>query len=116
MRICPVCGKLNPEESRNCDVCGAPLHKVTAVSDPLPRTDAAPNNMSGPICPVCRRGNRTASMFCAYCGYRLKPAGGDGASVEAGIYVLFAMLGLTITVSPRLTGREVITALHIRYF
>src|SRR5690349_18300059 len=83
MRICPVCGKLNPEESRNCDVCGAPLHKVTAVSDPLPRIDAAPNNMSGPICPVCRRGNRTASMFCAYCGYRLKPAGGDGGSVYA---------------------------------
>jgi serine/threonine protein kinase len=83
MRICPVCGKLNPEASRNCDVCGAPLNKVTAVSDPLPMVEAVPNNMSGPICPVCRRGNRSASMFCAYCGYRLKPAGGDGSSPYA---------------------------------
>jgi serine/threonine-protein kinase len=83
MRICPVCGKLNPEESRNCDVCGAPLNMVTAVADPLPVTGPAPSNMSGPICPVCRRGNRSASVFCAYCGYRLKPAGGDGASLYA---------------------------------
>jgi serine/threonine protein kinase len=83
MRICPVCGKLNPEASRNCDVCGAPLNKVTAVADPLPSADAVPNNLSGPICPVCRRGNRSASMFCAYCGYRLKPAGGDGSSLYA---------------------------------
>jgi hypothetical protein len=30
--------------------------------------------------------------------------------------VLFAMLGFTVTVSPRLAGREVISALHIRYF
>jgi hypothetical protein len=41
---------------------------------------------------------------------------GDGASIEAGLYVLFGMLGLTVTVSPRLTGREVISALQIRYF
>ncbi len=80
MRICPVCGKLNPEVSRNCDVCGAPLNKVTAMAGSLPAVEAVPNNMSGPMCPVCRRGNRSASMFCAYCGYRLKPAGGDGTS------------------------------------
>jgi hypothetical protein len=36
--------------------------------------------------------------------------------VEVGIYVLFAMLGVTVTVSPRLVGREVISALQIRYF
>jgi hypothetical protein len=41
---------------------------------------------------------------------------GDGASVEAGLYVLFATLGLTVSVSPKLVGREVISALHIRYF
>jgi hypothetical protein len=41
---------------------------------------------------------------------------GDGPSVEVGVYALFASLGLTVTVSPRLTGREVITALHLRYF
>src|SRR5262245_35091553 len=83
MRICPVCGKLNPKASLNCDLFGAPLNKVTAVSNPIPMSEPAPNNMSGPICPVCRRGNRSASMFCAYCGYRLKPAGGDGASLYA---------------------------------
>lgn len=49
-------------------------------------------------------------------GSYYRAAGGDGASVEAGIYVLFAMLGVTVTVSPRLVGREVISALHIRYF
>ena len=41
---------------------------------------------------------------------------GDGPSIEAGIHLLFSMVGFTVTVSPRLTGREVISALHIRYF
>jgi hypothetical protein len=49
-------------------------------------------------------------------GSYYRAAGGDGASIEMGIYVLFATLGLTVTISPRLTGREVISALHIRYF
>ncbi|HMI85090.1 MAG TPA: hypothetical protein VK550_13405 [Polyangiaceae bacterium] len=49
-------------------------------------------------------------------GSYYRAGGGDGASLEAGIYVLFAMLGFTVTVSPRLAGREVISALHIRYF
>jgi len=49
-------------------------------------------------------------------GSYYRAGGGDGVSVEAGIYVLFAMLGFTVTVSPRLTGREVISAIHIRYF
>ena len=41
---------------------------------------------------------------------------GDGAAVELGVYVLFGMLGFTVTVAPRLAGREVISALQIRYF
>ncbi len=49
-------------------------------------------------------------------GSYYRAAGGDGASVEAGLHVLFGMLGLTVTVSPRLAGREVISALQIRYF
>jgi hypothetical protein len=49
-------------------------------------------------------------------GSYYRAGGGDGASLEAGIYVLFSMVGLTVTVSPRLAGREVISALHIRYF
>ncbi|HET9496650.1 MAG TPA: serine/threonine-protein kinase, partial [Chloroflexia bacterium] len=71
MRICPVCGKLNPAASHNCDVCGAPLG-AAPISDHL--DSGRPSGAtSGPICPVCRRGNRSDSAFCAYCGYRLKP-------------------------------------------
>jgi hypothetical protein len=33
-----------------------------------------------------------------------------------GFFTLFSMIGLTVTVSPKLAGREVITALQIRYF
>jgi hypothetical protein len=63
--------------------------------------------------PLIGRGETlTASLGGSY--YRA--GGGDGASVEAGLYVLFAMMGITVTVSPRLTGREVISALHLRYF
>jgi serine/threonine protein kinase len=70
MRICPVCGKLNPASSHNCDVCGAPLGSAP-ISDHL--DSGRPSGAtSGPICPVCRRGNRSESAFCAYCGYRLK--------------------------------------------
>jgi hypothetical protein len=49
-------------------------------------------------------------------GSYYRAGGGDGASVEVGIYVLFTMFGLTVTVSPGLAGREVISALQIRYF
>jgi hypothetical protein len=49
-------------------------------------------------------------------GSYYRAAGGDGGSVEAGVHVLFGMLGLIVTVSPALTGREFMSALHIRYF
>jgi len=49
-------------------------------------------------------------------GSYYRASDGSGGSVEMGLYVLFSTLGLTVTVSPRLTGREVISALHIRYF
>ncbi|MET0594032.1 MAG: hypothetical protein ABW133_15135 [Polyangiaceae bacterium] len=49
-------------------------------------------------------------------GSYYRASDGDGGSVEAGIHTLFSILGLTVTVSPRLTGREVMTALQIRYF
>jgi hypothetical protein len=49
-------------------------------------------------------------------GSYYRASDGSGASVEMGVHMLFSMLGLTVTVSPRLTGREVIGALHIRYF
>jgi hypothetical protein len=49
-------------------------------------------------------------------GSYYRASDGGGGSVEIGLYTLFSMIGLTATVSPRLTGREVITALQIRYF
>src|SRR5262252_992981 len=42
--------------------------------------------------------------------------GGPGTSFEAGIYVLFGVIGFTVTVSPHLSQREVIAALNLRYF
>lgn len=79
MAICSVCGKLNPQESRNCDLCGAPLASAdshvngngAAPNVALP-AQASQEALSGPICPVCRRPNRSISVFCAFCGYRLK--------------------------------------------
>jgi hypothetical protein len=49
-------------------------------------------------------------------GSYYRASGGAGASLEVGVHLLFAMLGFTVTISPRLAGREVISALHIRYF
>jgi hypothetical protein len=43
-------------------------------------------------------------------------ADGVGPAGDLGIYTLFGVLGLTVTVSPLLSQREVITALNIRYF
>ncbi|HEX4354364.1 MAG TPA: hypothetical protein VHZ95_15650 [Polyangiales bacterium] len=43
-------------------------------------------------------------------------ADGGGVSGDVGIYTLFGTLGLTVTVSPWLARREVITALNLRYF
>jgi hypothetical protein len=49
-------------------------------------------------------------------GSYYRASDGSGASLEIGLHVLFTFLGFTVTVSPRLTGREVMTALQIRYF
>jgi hypothetical protein len=49
-------------------------------------------------------------------GSYYRAAGGGGGSLEMGVHLLFAMIGLTVTVSPRLVGREVISAIQIRYF
>ncbi|HKP61777.1 MAG TPA: hypothetical protein VJV78_33835 [Polyangiales bacterium] len=43
-------------------------------------------------------------------------ADGFGPAGDLGIYTLFGVLGLTVTVSPLLSRREVIAALNIRYF
>jgi hypothetical protein len=49
-------------------------------------------------------------------GSYYRASDGPGASLEVGLHVLFSMIGFTVTVSPRLAGREVISALTIRYF
>lgn len=75
MLICPVCGKVNPPDSRNCDVCGAPLahaERVPSVQPSSPVNNGVEGPFSGPICPTCRRPNRSASVFCAHCGQRLR--------------------------------------------
>jgi hypothetical protein len=43
-------------------------------------------------------------------------ADGFGPAADLGIYTLFGVLGLTVTVSPWLSQREVITSLNFRYF
>jgi hypothetical protein len=63
--------------------------------------------------PLVGRGEAlTGSIGGSY--YRASDA--SGPSLEIGLHVLFTFFGFTVTVSPRLTGREVMTALQIRYF
>jgi hypothetical protein len=45
-----------------------------------------------------------------------RAAGGDGLSMELGAYALYGMVGLTVTFSPALDGRETMLALALRYF
>jgi serine/threonine protein kinase len=92
MLICEVCGKVNPEGSRNCDYCGAHLGSAQPLppdSAPLLLAAAQDAALSGPVCPKCRRGNRRGAAFCTHCGYDLtqsaqpqlsKPTGDGGPS------------------------------------
>jgi hypothetical protein len=45
-----------------------------------------------------------------------RAADGGGFAGDLGIYTLFGVLGLNVTVSPELARREVITAITVRYF
>jgi len=49
-------------------------------------------------------------------GSYYRATGGGGGAAELGIYTISGVFGLTVTVSPTLFRREVITALSIRYF
>lgn len=49
-------------------------------------------------------------------GSYYRAAGGGGAAADLGLYTFSGVLGLTVTVSPWLSRRELITALNIRYF
>lgn len=61
---------------------------------------------------VLRGESLSASFGGSY--YVAKPRG--GAAVELGIYTLSSILGFTLTVAPRLEGREVIGALSLHYY
>ncbi|MDQ5824089.1 MAG: zinc ribbon domain-containing protein, partial [Chloroflexota bacterium] len=85
MLICPLCGKYNSDDKRNCEACGAFLGQAERVSaSPPPSGSMSANGssasseaFSGPLCPVCRRPNRATSAFCAHCGQRLRTGSGD---------------------------------------
>ncbi|HET6314538.1 MAG TPA: serine/threonine-protein kinase, partial [Chloroflexia bacterium] len=84
MLICPLCGKYNSDDKRNCEACGAFLGQAERVAAPAPAVPAATNGssgpegaFSGPMCPVCRRPNRATSAFCAHCGHRLRSNSAD---------------------------------------
>ena len=49
-------------------------------------------------------------------GSYYRAAGGGGTAADVGLYTFSGVLGLTVTVSPWLSRRELITALNIRYF
>jgi hypothetical protein len=48
--------------------------------------------------------------------YRALGATDGGFAGDVGLYTLFGVVGLTVTVSPELQRRQVIVALNIRYF
>jgi hypothetical protein len=56
--------------------------------------------------------NLAASLGASY--YRASP--GHGAAFELAVYVLSSLVGLSVTVAPWLTAREVSTALTLRYY
>jgi 4-hydroxy-L-threonine phosphate dehydrogenase PdxA len=63
--------------------------------------------------PLEHRGeNLAASLGASY--YRASPH--HGVAFELAVYALSSVVGLSITVAPWLTAREVSTALTIRYY
>lgn len=63
--------------------------------------------------PLIERGE---SLSWSLGGSYYRAAGGGGGAAELGIYTISGVFGLTVTVSPVLARRELITALSIRYF
>lgn len=56
------------------------------------------------------------SLAASLGGSYYRASGGDGAALEVGAYLFFSIVGITVTVSPKLERREVISALTLRYF
>ncbi len=63
--------------------------------------------------PLIERGE---SLSWSLGGSYYRATGGGGGAAELGLYTVSGVFGLTVTVSPALSRREVITALSIRYF
>jgi hypothetical protein len=59
---------------------------------------------------------RGEALACSFGGSYYRASGGAGGAFEVGAYVLFGVVGLTVTISPVLARREVISALTLRYF
>lgn len=55
-------------------------------------------------------------LSASFGGSYYRGGGERGGAAEVGIYTLFGVIGITVTLAPALTRREVITALSIRYF
>lgn len=114
MLICEVCGKVNPEGSRNCDYCGAHLGSAQSLppdSAPLLLAAAQEAAMSGPVCPKCRRGNRRGAAFCTHCGYDLtqsalpqlsRPTGDGGPSRKPSQPLSYDLSGVAANVTGNL--------------
>src|SRR5689334_7827175 len=111
MLTCEVCGKLHPDGTTVCDVCGTGLTAWPYVAhsdlgqelglDRLPanselgRVLAAPlRELSGALCAFCQQTNRPGATFCAYCGHTLvAPSTGPLALVGSGELAPGAVLG-----------------------
>ncbi|WP_394845890.1 hypothetical protein LZC95_00315 [Pendulispora brunnea] len=114
---------------------GVAEHPVRAfIVDPVARHSGAIELYASPEWACCAPDDRTG--WIARAGGRLylpvigrgetlswslggsyyRAAGGGGGSIETGAYFLFGTMGLTVTVSPELVQREIITAFNIRYF
>jgi hypothetical protein len=63
--------------------------------------------------PLVERGE---ALSWSFGGSYYRASSHGGAAAELGIYTLYGVFGITVTVSPALARREVITALSVRYF
>ena len=63
--------------------------------------------------PMAGRGE---TLSWSFGGSYYRASGGGGFSAELGVHFLYGVFGFTVTLSPTLTGREIIHAFTIRYF
>ncbi len=104
------------------------------VVSPIARHSGSIELHASPEWACCASGDRTAwlvrtglrmylpliehgeGLSWSFGGSYYRAADGGGVGLDLGLYTLFGVLGLNVTVSPTLTGREVMTGLVFRYF